>query len=244
MSALTLVGRYISPYKAWVGLLLAMTAPFLLNLNSALWVMDDVLDWMQDNELGTNPFLMGNFAPVAEERRGLEMEVVFGVLPEDLDGMIVRNGPNPIPEQLSKRYLWFDGHGMLHNVRIRDGKALYSNTYLRTPRYEYEAKHGFEYFLRLGELDGVVGILKLVLNSLKCNLLGISMEESGQGGTCSKTTFPCFAAAFFLKFPLQKCSKLFSNEMALPLATYRPTHIQSCSIIDSTPSMRKACRSR
>ena len=114
----------------------------------------NILDSMQANELEDNPFIRGNYAPVAQERRGLELEVVAGALPEELDGMFVRNGPNPIPGQMSKRYLWFDGHGMLHNIRIKRGKALYSNTYVRTPRYEHEAAVGHEVFLRLGELKG------------------------------------------------------------------------------------------
>ena len=43
----------------------------------------------------TNPYLVGNFAPVAEE---LTVEVplpVEGAIPPALEGMLVRNGPNP-----------------------------------------------------------------------------------------------------------------------------------------------------
>ena len=175
-------GKSLSAYTVPC-LILVMVAPFLVSTNSVFWVLDQMLDQLQDNELIDNPYVQGNFAPVAEERHASEMEIVFGALPEELDGMIVRNGPNPIPEQLSKRYLWFDGHGMLHIVRLRDGKALYSNAYVRTPRYEYEAKHGYESFLRLGELDGFVGILKGVLNYFKLKLLGISLEQCGQANT-------------------------------------------------------------
>ena len=41
-----------------------------------------------------NPFLRGNFAPVQEEVT-VENVRVIGKLPPELDGMFVRNGPNP-----------------------------------------------------------------------------------------------------------------------------------------------------
>ena len=143
----------------------------------------NILDSMQENELEDNPFIHGNYAPVAQEQRGLELEVVAGALPEELDGMFVRNGPNPIPGQMSKRYLWIDGHGMLHNICIKQGKALYSNTYVRTPRYEHEAAIGQEVFLRLGEVKGYVGVLKLLFFVLTLNKLGIGLGESGTANT-------------------------------------------------------------
>ena len=42
-----------------------------------------------------NPYLHGNFAPVVEERSDdLELPVT-GVIPPDLEGRLLRNGPNP-----------------------------------------------------------------------------------------------------------------------------------------------------
>ena len=42
-----------------------------------------------------NPYLHGNFAPVLEERSDDHELPVTGVIPPDLDGRLLRNGPNP-----------------------------------------------------------------------------------------------------------------------------------------------------
>lgn len=54
-------------------------------------------------------FLAGNFAPVAHEVhvQGLE---VLGVLPRELDGVFIRNGPNPrFPPHGPGNYHWCAG---------------------------------------------------------------------------------------------------------------------------------------
>lgn len=84
-------------------------------------------------------FLAENFAPVHEEITADSLPVE-GTIPKDLDGMFLRNGPNP---QFPPRdnYHWFDGDGMVHGVRFCDGKASYRNRYVRTAgwRQEHEA---------------------------------------------------------------------------------------------------------
>jgi len=87
-----------------------------------------------------NPYLAGNFAPVDEEI-SVDNLTVIGELPSDLNGMFVRNGPNP---QFTPRgsYHWFDGDGMLHGVRFYNGKAQYRNRYVRTKGFEIERTEG------------------------------------------------------------------------------------------------------
>ena len=77
------------------------------------------------------PFhLQGNFAPVSEERTALEPEV-SGSVPEELVGLYVRNGANPVTGRSAH---WFLGHGMVHGVRLEGGRAAwYRNRYVRTP---------------------------------------------------------------------------------------------------------------
>ncbi|MBY0457234.1 MAG: carotenoid oxygenase family protein, partial [Gemmataceae bacterium] len=87
-----------------------------------------------------SPFLEGNFFPVHEETTAADLKVT-GTLPKGLDGLFVRNGPNPQFAPAGK-YHWFDGDGMLHAVRIRDGKASYRNRYVRTNGFEEEKKAG------------------------------------------------------------------------------------------------------
>src|SRR5437588_9569347 len=65
-------------------------------------------------EVTGNPYLAGLYAPVAEERTDEGLEVI-GELPPDLDGVYLRNGPNP-QFAPTGRYHWFDGDGMVHAV--------------------------------------------------------------------------------------------------------------------------------
>src|SRR4051794_9870981 len=87
-----------------------------------------------------SPFLEGNYAPVREETTAETLKVV-GKLPAELEGMYVRNGPDPHFEPKGA-YHWFDGDGMLHGVRIAGGKASYRSRYVRTAGFVEEEKAG------------------------------------------------------------------------------------------------------
>jgi carotenoid cleavage dioxygenase len=80
-----------------------------------------------------NVFLDGNFAPVREEWTATDLAVT-GHIPEFLDGRYLRNGPNPAGEVDPEAYHWFTGDGMVHGIRIRDGRAeWYRNRWVRSP---------------------------------------------------------------------------------------------------------------
>lgn len=91
-------------------------------------------------ETRADPYLMGNYAPVSEETQADNLRVI-GELPQDMDGMYVRVGPNPQFEPVGG-YHWFDGDGMLHGVRVANGKASYRNRYVQTAGYKAEKKAG------------------------------------------------------------------------------------------------------
>ncbi|MEM8778815.1 MAG: carotenoid oxygenase family protein, partial [Cyanobacteria bacterium P01_G01_bin.49] len=55
----------------------------------------------------------------------------------NLNGMFVRNGPNPQFPPIGQ-YHWFDGDGMLHGVHIQGGKASYRNRYVQTRGFQLE----------------------------------------------------------------------------------------------------------
>ncbi len=77
-----------------------------------------------------NPYLEGNFAPVADEVTAWDLPV-DGTLPEALDGRYLRNGPNPRHADPAT-YHWFTGSGMVHGIRLRDGRAeWYRNRWVR-----------------------------------------------------------------------------------------------------------------
>ncbi len=81
-----------------------------------------------------NPYLEGNFAPVLEERSEDHELEVTGALPPDLDGRLLRNGPNPVATPADPAdYHWFSGDGMLHAISLAGGKATgYRNRWVRT----------------------------------------------------------------------------------------------------------------
>jgi carotenoid cleavage dioxygenase len=81
----------------------------------------------------TNPYLQGNYAPVHEELTATEL-AVSGSIPEELCGRYLRNGPNPITAPDPAKYHWFTGDGMVHGIRLCDGRAeWYRNRWVRAP---------------------------------------------------------------------------------------------------------------
>ena len=82
--------------------------------------------------MASGNYLQGNLAPVREEVTATELSVT-GTLPAHLDGRYLRNGPNPVSDVDPATYHWFVGSGMVHGVRLRDGKAdWYRNRWVRS----------------------------------------------------------------------------------------------------------------
>src|SRR6185295_19409422 len=79
-----------------------------------------------------NRYLQGNYGPVTEEVTAADLPVT-GRLPVELNGRYLRNGPNPVTAPDPSTYHWFTGDGMVHGVRLRDGKAeWYRNRWVRS----------------------------------------------------------------------------------------------------------------
>ena len=90
----------------------------------------------QDEERA-HPFLTGIHAPLHDELTlsGLK---VSGKIPGELSGRYVRIGPNPFKPD-PRGHHWFIGDGMVHGVRLKDGKAeWYRNRYIRSRQLEAE----------------------------------------------------------------------------------------------------------
>jgi carotenoid cleavage dioxygenase len=80
----------------------------------------------------TNRYLEGNFGPVHEELTVTDLPVT-GTLPSELSGRYLRIGPNPVTAPDPATYHWFTGDGMVHGVRLRDGRAeWYRNQWVRS----------------------------------------------------------------------------------------------------------------
>ena len=77
-------------------------------------------------------FRRGNYAPVADELTAFDLPVE-GAIPPALNGWYLRNGPNP--RQATQH--WFTGDGMIHGVRLENGRAAwYRNRWVRTESFE------------------------------------------------------------------------------------------------------------
>jgi carotenoid cleavage dioxygenase len=83
-----------------------------------------------DDPNSANPYLIGNMAPVEQEVTAFDLPIT-GSVPRDLDGRWLRNGPNPRGPVDPTTHHWFLGDGMVHGVRLRDGRAeWYRNRYV------------------------------------------------------------------------------------------------------------------
>ena len=82
--------------------------------------------------MNVNRYLVDNYAPVAEEITATNLRVT-GELPRELNGRYLRNGPNPRGEIDPAQHHWFTGIGMVHGVKLGDGRAQwYRNRWVRT----------------------------------------------------------------------------------------------------------------
>jgi carotenoid cleavage dioxygenase-like enzyme len=103
-------------------------------------------------------------APVADEIEARDL-AVEGVLPAGLAGRYLRNGPNPRPGDRAPH--WFLGRGMLHGVRLLDGRAeWYRNRWIDTEHAPNTAvlAHAGRLFALVEsakpvEIDGDLGVL-------------------------------------------------------------------------------------
>ena len=96
-------------------------------------IMQAGTNWLQRSTTaeGPNPYLEGVFAPVSEtEQKHFE---VVGEIPQQLNGIFLRIGPNPIESPNPNLYHWFSGDGMIHGLRIESGKATwFKSRYIAT----------------------------------------------------------------------------------------------------------------
>jgi carotenoid cleavage dioxygenase-like enzyme len=110
----------------------------------------------------------GNFAPVPDELTDFDLQVE-GTIPQELDGWYLRNGPNP--REASGH--WFAGDGMIHGIRVEDGRAAwYRNRWVRTDSFE-------EHFPLYNE-DGTRNLRSAVSNTHVVNHAGktLALVES------------------------------------------------------------------
>lgn len=123
-------------------------------------------------------YLEGNYAPVQEEKFE-SCTVVEGSIPADLNGFYVKTGPNPFFTPVHG-YHWFDGDGMLHGCRLKDGKVSYCNHFVRTSRLQQEQKAGRPLFLKIGDQRGWLGLAVILLGKFMA-YIGVYDKSAGEG---------------------------------------------------------------
>ncbi|KAF7138094.1 hypothetical protein RHSIM_Rhsim07G0189000 [Rhododendron simsii] len=102
---------------------------------------------------------------------------------ECLDGEFVRVGPNPKFAPVAG-YHWFDGDGMIHGLRIKEGKATYVSRYVKTSRLKQEEFFGGSKFMKVGDLKGLFGLLMVNMQMLRAKLKVLDVSYGyGTGNT-------------------------------------------------------------
>jgi len=142
--------------------------------------------------------LQGNWEPMQQEIHSTELRVI-GQIPRELDGLFVRTGPNPASGSSPH---WFYGDGMLHGVRLRDGRAeWYRNRYIETPSVAKVRGTAFERGPELGRGTGNTHVVPhngslLALEEghwpwkINSSLETMGYENYGGALTCSMTAHP------------------------------------------------------
>ncbi|MDH7972444.1 carotenoid oxygenase family protein [Sphingomonas sp. AR_OL41] len=88
-----------------------------------------------------HPYLNGAWTPLHEEVTATELAVIEGKIPDDIDGIYLRNTENQLHQPLG-RYHPFDGDGMIHQIDFRGGTASYRNRWVRTRCFQAEQEAG------------------------------------------------------------------------------------------------------
>jgi len=142
---------------------ISVTVPIITEDDSVLQRTPEWVSKYQDN-----PALAGNFAPVADEVTIADL-AVRGELPAHLDGLFVRNGPNPPYEPRTGVYHWFDGSGMVHFLRLRPerGSADYGCRYVRSRGFLEQEARDEALYLSITEEPKVEEIVRGLVSKAK-----------------------------------------------------------------------------
>ncbi|KAG9449437.1 hypothetical protein H6P81_009402 [Aristolochia fimbriata] len=145
--------------------------------------LENLVVWAMYDSSKPQHYLSGNFAPVKEETPPCKNLPVKGTLPSCLNGEFVRVGPNPKFAPVAG-YHWFDGDGMIHGLRIKDGTATYVSRYVKTSRLKQEDFFGGAKFMKIGDLKGLFGLFMVNMQLLreKLKIVDVSFGK-GTGNT-------------------------------------------------------------
>lgn len=98
------------------------------------------VDYKIDSWKNDTQFFNGNNTPVFEERYVKNLNVI-GELPKWLNGVYMRNGPNPHFDSNELSYP-YDGDGMVHAIYFENNRVAYRNKWIKTVELEAEKRAG------------------------------------------------------------------------------------------------------
>ncbi|KAJ0045608.1 hypothetical protein Pint_04265 [Pistacia integerrima] len=104
-----------------------------------------------------------------------------GITLECLNGEFIRVGPNSKFSPVAG-YHWFDGDGMIHGVRINDGRATYVSRFVKTSRLKQEEFFGGAKFTKIGDLKGLFGLFMAYTKMLRENFNVLDLPYGFGGG--------------------------------------------------------------
>jgi carotenoid cleavage dioxygenase len=133
-------------------------------------------------------WLLGPFAPVHDEVTLTELPVTGG-LPLELDGLLLRNGPNPVKSPGPEDH-WFVGDGMLHGIRLERGRARwYRNRWIRTRRFQWARGDGPEPQPGDGDSPANTHVVRHARRTLALCEVGLPWQVDGQLDTLGPLDF-------------------------------------------------------
>ena len=116
--------------------------------------MNKGIQWLQkkSDKSVENPYLHGIYAPTEEvERTQFKIQ---GQIPEQLTGILLRIGPNPIHVENPALHHWFSGEGMIHGLKIEHGQVQwFKSKYIATDTVQKEKKQTLKSGFRRGPGD-------------------------------------------------------------------------------------------
>jgi carotenoid cleavage dioxygenase len=130
--------------------------------------INDALEEIRRNR--RSPYDVSGYLPVRQELTHSPVRIT-GELPADLEGVYLRNGTNYQFDPGPAVPHAFTGASMIHQIQIADGRATYSNAYIRNPRFEAEDAAGRDLYPSFSDtVSGPIGLQRMVLADKKMGM--------------------------------------------------------------------------
>ncbi|KAK6153992.1 hypothetical protein DH2020_013631 [Rehmannia glutinosa] len=140
--------------------------------------------------------LSGHSAPV-DELPPTACDVVEGSLPSCLDGAYIRNGPNPQFAPKGRPLHFFEGDGMLHMIKISQGKATFCSRYVKTHKHLSEREAGYPFAIGVfSSFNGLPAAMARLL-LIGARMLSGQYDPGNHGSGTANVSVAMFGGGLF-----------------------------------------------